>query len=668
MKRNLLLLLLGLSVVSIRAQLKSPADLSFGKNKSTAKKLLKRGAVEAAVTYLEAAAEKKKGNKRIEKLLAPTALQARNYAEAAHYFSLLMERDKKQKNPELIYYKATALQQQEKYDEAILLFNQFKKLAVDDKFSDLVKATKKAIEGCKLGIAQKDSSVKKEFKAIHLEGGINTTADEQSVAFQNEKNLLFSTWNNSLTATTKKIWNFADRSTLQLAQQQGNTWQLKESFSALKESTDGQYVTTPSFSDDGHTLYFSMCKEEVALQWRCDIYKSDMANGVWQKAEKLNTSINLPTANNLWPHVGKAPGGEEALYFSSNRNPGKGYDLFYAVRNGDGSFQRAKTLGAPINTKGDEIAPFYDYESNTLFFSTNGMGGLGGFDVVGAQRLVIGDFLNPENLGMPVNSGADDYGFVNKARKNTGFVISNRQSVTNPACTTCNDDVWLLQTSRIYPAVKGEVVRWNVGNKEAVTDAYVSLAEITTNTQAGYMQAIDGTFFFDVEAEQNYKLVLKREGAADIEKTFSTVGLQKSDTFFFSLVVDSIPAVKDFVGAKLATVFWDYDKFQLTPTAPDSLKKVIDFYTANPQYIIEVGSHTDSKGDSKYNLQLSEKRGAAVVKFLLNKKIPAKRIVNKPYGEDKPLAPNTTSDGQDNPEGRALNRRTEFTVIEKVKE
>lgn len=649
------------------AQLAPPSELSFSKSKSTGKKLLKKGALETAVEYLEAAAAKKQGNKKVEMLLAPAELEVRNYSAAEKIFNSLIEKDKKGKKPELIYYKALALQQQEKYDDAILLFTQFRKIATDDKYTDLVKASKKAIDGCKFGIAQKDSTIKKEYKVTHLPADINTPFDEHSVAYPDGRMMLFSQWDNSLKVEGKRDFSFAQKSALQVAEQSGKEWKFQGLFTALKENLEGMHITTPSFSDDGQTMYFSACKEEAPLQLRCDIFKSNLANGTWQKAEKLNSSINLPTADNIWPHVGKAPGGEECLYFSSNRNPGKGYDLFFAVRNGDGSFQRAKTLSAPINTKGDEIAPFYDYETNTLFFSSNGMGGMGGFDVFGAKRLVIGDFLDPENMGTPINSGADDYGFVFNTKSNTGFLISNRASVAAGNCTTCNDDIWLVETSKLFPAAKGEVLRWRAGLKQFASDAFLSLTNVSDNVQAGFYQALNGKFFFDLEPEKDYKLELKRNGFKDELRTFSTKNIQQSDTFTFNFVLDSLPAPKDLMGVKIATVFWDYDKFQLTPSAPDSLKKVIDFYFEHPQYIIEVGSHTDNKGDDVYNLKLSERRGAAVVKYLLSKKIPAKNIFNNPYGESRQIAPNTTPDGKDFPEGRAMNRRTEFVVFEELK-
>ena len=651
---------------NVKAQLASPTNLSYSKNKSIGKKLIKQGATSKAVSYLEAANEKKPGKKKLVTLLAEAEKNVRNYAAAESLYAELEAKDKKSKKPEYTFYKGIALQQQQKYAAAIDAFNTFKNLTKgNDKYAEQYKMAGKAIEGAKLGVAQTDSTVEKPYKAIHLNNEINTAATERAPALRNGNFALFSRMDENEVMKDGKVYKYASIKQLHQAGKTGKEWKYIGLENSLT-SNAGAHLATPSFTEDGNTLYYSLCKEEIPLKLRCDIYRSTFANGAWTKGEKLNTSVNLSTATNLWACAGKAPGGEEALYFSSDRNPSKGFDIFYAIRNGDGTFQRAKTLSTFINTKDDDIAPFYDYETNTLYFSSNGRGGLGGFDVFGAKRLVIGDFLEPENVGMPINSGADDYGFVYNPRKNTGFVTSNRNSVTVNNCSTCNDDIWLIESAILYPAVKGEITYGREGLKQLATNATIALYEANGTDQLGFTQAVNGKYFFDLEKEKQYRLLAKREGANDVEQKFSTMNISESDTFTFNLNFEEL-IPDNFIGVKLATVFWDYDKFQLTKDAPDSLAKVVQFMTEHPNHIVEVGSHTDSKGNDDYNLKLSERRSAAVIKYLLSKKLAGNRIINKPYGESQPAAPNTQPDGSDFEAGRMMNRRTEFKVLEEVK-
>jgi len=661
-----ILALLLTNTFNVKAQLASPENLSYGKNKSIGKKLIKQGATLQAVSYLEAANEKKPGKKKLVMMLAAAEKNVRNYGATEKLYAELEAKDKKSKKPEYTFYKGIALQQQQKYAEAIDAFNTFKKLTKgNDKYAEEYKLAGKAIEGAKLGIAQSDSIIEKAYKAVHFTDIINTPATERAPALRNGNFLLYERFVERLLEPNGKGWRYASLTNLHSAEKAGKTW-ASGSKREIHNIDSNAHICTPSFTEDGNTLFYSLCKEETPLKLRCDIYRSTFANGAWTKGEKLNTSINLPTATNLWACAGKAPGGEEALYFSSDRNPGKGFDIFYAIRNGDGTFQRAKTLSNFINTKDDDIAPFYDYETNTLYFSSNGRGGLGGFDVFGAKRLVIGDFLEPENAGMPINSGADDYGFVYNPRKNTGFVTSNRNSISANNCSTCNDDIWLIESTILFPAVKGEITYGRAGLKQLATNATIALYEANGTDQLGFTQAADGKYFFDLEKEKEYRLVAKREGANDVEQKFSTMNISESDTFTFNLNFEEV-IPDNFIGVKLATVFWDYDKFQLTIDAPDSLAKVVQFMTEHPNHIVEVGSHTDSKGDDKYNLQLSERRSAAVIKYLLSKKLAGNRIINKPYGESQPAMPNTNPDGSDFELGRMMNRRTEFKVLEEVK-
>ena len=83
----------------------------------------------------------------------------------------------------------------------------------------------------------------------------------------------------------------------------------------------------------------------------------------------------------------------------------------------------------------------------------------------------------------------------------------------------------------------------------------------------------------------------------------------------------------------------------------------------NPKIIVEIGSHTDSKGTAPYNKKLSQRRAQSVVNYLILNNITKDRLVAKGYGEGSPIARNRNDDGSDNPEGRQLNRRTEFKIL-----
>jgi len=111
-------------------------------------------------------------------------------------------------------------------------------------------------------------------------------------------------------------------------------------------------------------------------------------------------------------------------------------------------------------------------------------------------------------------------------------------------------------------------------------------------------------------------------------------------------------------------IYYDFDKFNIRDDAAEELDKFVEVLNDNPKIKVELGSHTDSKGNDEYNQKLSQQRAESAVKYLISKGISPARITAKGYGESQPIEPNENPDGTDNPEGRQRNRRTEFKVLE----
>jgi outer membrane protein OmpA-like peptidoglycan-associated protein len=109
-----------------------------------------------------------------------------------------------------------------------------------------------------------------------------------------------------------------------------------------------------------------------------------------------------------------------------------------------------------------------------------------------------------------------------------------------------------------------------------------------------------------------------------------------------------------------ADVFFDFDKHDLRRDARDTLAGVAEQISADGATQLHIGGHTDAKGDNDYNQRLSERRAAAVEAFLADH-LDGVRMTTEGFGETQPVAPNETPDGEDNPDGRALNRRVDIT-------
>jgi len=244
-------------------------------------------------------------------------------------------------------------------------------------------------------------------------------------------------------------------------------------------------------------------------------------------------------------------------------------------------------------------------------------------------------------------------------------VVSNRTGGFGLKSANCCDDIYQVDLNRIYLAVKG--TQTNADNKdEIITNGLMVLYDDITGKQVKTIYAADGSYFFDLEHDKNYTITAGNKGFQDIEKSISTMGKRASDTVTIDFSMKEIPGFKSKVGEKIGTAYWEFNKDNLTQSAPDTLNHVVAFMSEYPQYVLEVGSHTDNKGSDEYNLKLSKRRSDAVLKYLLSKKIPSYRLESKAYGESQPAELNENPPGTDNPDGRTKNRRTEFKVISEL--
>jgi len=265
--------------------------------------------------------------------------------------------------------------------------------------------------------------------------------------------------------------------------------------------------------------------------------------------------------------------------------------------------------------------------------------------------------------------------FVLTPNKEEGYFVSNRIgsiALKNPTC--CPDIYHYRQNHYIRLAVLGNV--YDLVENEDKIDTLpsrsitLSLVLLDDSLEGGEMviKSIlpkeNGYYFFTLEQGKEYNLKARGDNYFNKDFPIDTRPLIESDTL-----------KKDFYMSKFSlkpivvqNIYYEYDKFALL----DSSMMVIDttiyeILKTNPQIIAEIGSHTDAHGSDQYNQKLSQKRAQSVVDYLVNKKgIERSRLKARGYGEKQPIAPNDNEDGTDNPEGRQMNRRTEFRVIGKI--
>lgn len=208
---------------------------------------------------------------------------------------------------------------------------------------------------------------------------------------------------------------------------------------------NGENVSNICFDTISKTAYFTIC-DKLSDNAICKIYYSNYKNNKWSRAKKLNNKINLRNYNTTHPYF-ISKDNENILYFSSNRPQGYGgYDIWYI--NTDSIDMDPINLGASINTKGDEITPYFSLENNNLYFSSNYHFGFGGYDIFQSkgwkQR-----WGEPVNLMLPINSPANEmHPFIIKPGE-IGYITSNREGSFSSDNKTCCYDIYKFYKQEI---------------------------------------------------------------------------------------------------------------------------------------------------------------------------------------------------------------------------
>lgn len=354
-------------------------------------------------------------------------------------------------------------------------------------------------------------------------------------------------------------------------------------------------------------------------------------------------------------HASLDPSGE-ILYFASDRPGGHGgTDIWYSVKQADGSWGSPENAGPEINTAGDELFPGIA-PSGTLYFSSNGWVGMGGLDIFSAQGSK-NNWQKPQNLRFPMNSAGDDFAMVSTQESDqgmSGFLSSNRKEGKG------KDDIYSFsyEKPKIILVLKG--VAYNKATGEELPQTAVTLFSGERQLVSKQSTRTDGVFIFELQPGMEYSILGQKSGFYSDSARVSTVGLVKSDTLLAALYLDPLFEIGKTL--QLENIHYDFDKHNIRKDAAEILDELVRIMRDNPSLVIELSSHTDSRGSDSYNLALSERRAHAAVEYLVSRGIARDRMQAKGYGETRLL--NECSNGVAcSIAQHQANRRTEITVL-----
>ena len=626
-------------------------------------KLVKKGSYYNAIDYYNAALFKSKKDKDVlmySQKLGEANYILRDYKQAEKYYTKAVSLNTNSKKyPLLDYNLANTYKYLGKYEDAITMYSKFENVQSDNnKMAVLLEKSRLESKGAEYALTLNQDDLK--FKVENAGENVNGPFSDYGPELIGN-DLFFSKIYTDKVVVLDDDLSEKEYSKIYYSEIFNDKFSVFQDFA---ENVNGSkiHVGNPSFASDGNTLYFTECTLTKELKSTCRIMSAGKVLNEWQKPIALNGNINLENTNNTQPQITSDKEGNEILFFVSDRTEGKGgKDIWQSEIDEKGEFLKAKNVSF-VNTAFDDVSPFYHKPTNTLYFSSDGRVNIGGFDIYKVNMDIDNEEdINIFNLGYPLNSSFDDYDFVLSNSEELGFLTSNRKGIISLKSENCCDDIFVVQSTQLDLFVSGYVFAENETNREIFRNADLFLYNTTTNAEMIQIPYEDGKpYLMAIEKDMDYRIVAISDEFENEEINFSTQNIRKSDTLQYNLFLKK----RELMDYVIGKVYYQFDMSKLREDAPDTLDKVIRFMNAYPEVRVEVGSHTDAKGTEEYNLALSERRSLSVKNYLINVgKIAKNRLENKWYGESKPVAPNTNSDGSDNPEGRDLNRRTEFKVI-----
>jgi peptidoglycan-associated lipoprotein len=514
-------------------------------------------------------------------------------------------------DPIAVYYYAELLKIDEEYEDAIFEYDEYISRVPDDLKGPLGK------KSCELAQKWLKNPTRHIIEPIK---DINSKGMDCSPVVLGENELIF---------TSTRSGALGNKTNPNSGQSYSDLWYTqkdnKDDWSTPVQ-IQGQ-VNTPndegvaSLSKDKKTLYYTFAEGGKKVSSRLKIFFAKRQGDIWNDPAEIiifkdsTIDIGHPTIS----------ADELTMYFiSDNPDGGMGkYDIWVATRKTkEGHWSNIKNLGQEVNTSANELFP-YVHPDGTLYFSSNGHPAMGGMDIYKATK-GDDDRWKVENMKVPINSSADDFGIVFEDGKKSGYFSSTRK-IDN---TRGSDDIFYFKLPPLEFALEGKVQDSEMGMplpgaKIKLYGSDGTLVEATTDA--------DGKFNFKLKGSTDYRAIAEREKYMRGKGKESTKGLKENKTLSMLIPLDPLGDT-----IEVENIFYDLDKADLKPESFVELDKLSEKLKDNPEVTVILSAHTDFRGDSKYNIKLSQARAQSVVDYLIEKGIPEENLTPRGHGEKNP--------------------------------
>ena len=426
----------------------------------------------------------------------------------------------------------------------------------------------------------------------------------------------------------------------------------------------------PTISADGRTLIFVACSDQSGNnvygenrigKGSCDLFLTKKLGTVWSNPINLPGSVNTGS----WESQPSLSADGKSLYFIkrvSRRGEPIDSDIFVSYKQDDEQWGKPERLPMHINTPFAEESVLIHPDGQTLYFASRGHKGMGGSDLFVCRKDPKGNWSKPENLGYPINTIYDENSLMVSADGEIAFFASDRKGGygdldiyyftmpedLRPTKTLYFDGVVYDQLTRKPLAGKFQLVNLQTGEEVVVAEA----------------DKVTGEFLVSLPINQEYALNVSFPGYSFFSKNFNMQGPEGQKSVHMDVPMLPVSSSEPVL---LANVFFDLGKSTLRNESHVELNKLFDFLVANPRLKIEIGGHTDTRGNDKENLILSTDRAKSVVDYLKQKGIPEQQLLYKGYGELNPVVSDEEiaklAEENEKEAAHQSNRRTEYKIL-----
>ncbi len=525
-----------------------------------------------------------------------------NFSQAMKWYENLV--NSKYPDPQILFNYAQLLKNFERYEDAIRVFNDYLFEMPENK------AAIEAIEGCKQAAEWKAKPEKYLLKNL---SNVNTPFSDYGPYF-NQQQLYFSSSRKE--AQGSGIFEWTGQKYADIFSYQTNTAKPLQLIS--QKTLNSDFNEGALCMDSSQNIYFTQCNGADGKGLNCKILVSYYVENKYSTPQVLpfnndSFSCGHPTWDNHFNY----------LYYSSDRPGGYGNkDIWRCQYNfTKNEWSTAENLGAQINSSADELFPSFD-KKNNLYFASKGHIGMGGLDLF---RCNLESSNQAINLGSPLNSGADDFGitWTGDSLNILGYFSSNRQGGVG------DDDLYAIYAKPAVLIVNGTVL--DRETEKPVTTANIVLSEKGSKSNFNLKTDENGQFSAEIGFNKGYELICSKNNFLNAGVELNPVFGQNDSSIQVIIWLDKVPLKE----AELTVqgIYYDLDQWQIRKDAQPILDSLALVLQLNPGLVIELASHTDSRADAVYNLELSKKRANSCVSYLVSKGITQSRLIPIGYGE-----------------------------------